>query len=178
LSQGTPMLLMGDEFGRSQQGNNNAYCQDNELVWLRWGVLSQRDAHFKQFVEGLVRLRSAMPVLRQTRFLHGRPVGNSETEDVLWLKPDGTAMTPEDWNNAHTRSIGLLMSESNLQQTLILMNAHHEAVPFRLPDRQVRAWRIVVDTAVGRIEPDLPAHPAGEMFHLQGRSLFLLTAQT
>jgi isoamylase len=178
LSQGTPMLLMGDEFGHSQQGNNNAYCQDNELTWMCWEDLSERDAQFRMFVQGLVRLRRSMPVLRQTKFLHGKPVGESGMQDVLWLKPDGTAMTSEDWNNSHTRSIGLLMCEPNLQQTLILMNAHHEAVPFRLPERQVRAWRIVVDTAVGRIEPDLPAHPAGEMFHLQARSLFLFTAQT
>ena len=178
LSQGTPMMLMGDEFGRSQQGNNNAYCQDNELVWMRWQSHSERDLKFRAFVEGLVRLRRAMPVLRQTRFLHGKPVGDSGMDDVLWLKPDGSAMTPEDWNNGHTKSIGLLLCEPDLRQTLILMNAHHEAVPFQLPERRARAWRIVVDTAVGRIKPDLPPLPSGEMFHLQGRSLFLLTAQT
>ncbi|MGD2140722.1 MAG: glycogen debranching protein GlgX [Burkholderiales bacterium] len=177
LSQGTPMLLMGDELGRTQQGNNNAYCQDNEINWMPWEGHSLRDAEFGKFVRGLIRLRKSMPVLRQNKFLHGRQVGDSSMHDVLWLKPDGTPMTQEDWNNAHTRTIGLLMCDADLQQTLILMNAHHEAVPFCLPQQQVRAWKIVIDTAEGLIEPDVPAQPAGEMFHLQGRSLLLLRAQ-
>jgi glycogen operon protein len=125
----------------------------------------------------LIRLRKAMPELRQTKFLHGHPIGESELENVVWLKPDAAPMTPDDWRNGHTRAIGLLLCDASMACTLILMNAHHEAVPFRLPDRQARAWHIVVDTAEGRIEPDVPAQPAGEMFHLQGRSLYLLTTR-
>ena len=174
VSQGTPMILMGDEIGHTLSGNNNAYCQDSELTWLDWEHHAERDQSFLAFVRSLIRLRKSMPVLRQTNFLHGRPVGDSETADVVWLKPDGREMEPEDWANPHTKSIALLYCDAELKRTLILVNAHHDLLTFRLPDRETaRAWRMVLNTANGRIDPDEPNHPAGEPFDLQGRSLVL-----
>ncbi|MDX1422194.1 MAG: glycogen debranching protein GlgX [Kiloniellales bacterium] len=178
VSQGTPMLLMGDEIGRTLAGNNNAYCQDNELAWLDWQDHAKRDQAFLAFVRGLIRLRKAMPALRQTNYLHGRPMGESAIPDVLWLKPDGTAMEPQDWEDPHAKSLGLLLYDDTPSRTLVLLNAHHDAVPFRLPEPQLAPdWRLLVDTASGRIEPDEPRHPAGEVFDLPGRSFFLLAAR-
>ena len=178
LSQGTPMLLMGDELGRTHYGNNNAYCQDNEIGWMQWTGHAERDNRFRQFVAGLIELRKKTLALRQQRFLHGQPVSGSDIENVVWLKPDAKRMTAEDWHNPHTKSVGLLLSDEQLALSLILLNAHHEAVPFQLPEHQtVGSWRVVIDTVEGLIEPQDRQFPPGAMFHLQGRSLFMFSAQ-
>ncbi|MGF1610877.1 MAG: glycogen debranching protein GlgX [Kiloniellales bacterium] len=178
VSQGTPMLLMGDEFGRSRAGNNNAYCQDNELSWLDWEAQSERDQSFRTFLEGLIRLRKFLPMLRQTTYLHGQRVGAHRFPNVGWLRPDGNHMTAEDWENGHTKCVGLQLFDRALSGTLILLNAHHEPVAFKLPGEEaVRDWRMIVDTATGRILPEASRYPAGEIFEVAGRSLYLFTAQ-
>ncbi len=178
LSQGTPMLLMGDELGRTHFGNNNAYCQDNEIGWMQWTGHSERDSRFRDFVAGLIELRKKTPGLRQKRFLHGQPVGESGIENVVWLRPDATRMTPDDWHNPHTKSVALLICDEQLSLSLILFNAHDEAVPFQLPEHQsARHWSVVVDTVDGQIQPPNRDFPAGAMFHMQGRSLFMFSAR-
>ncbi|MEX2455594.1 MAG: glycogen debranching protein GlgX [Rhodospirillaceae bacterium] len=177
LSQGTPMLLMGDESGQSYGGNNNAYCQDNELTWLDWNRRSERDLAFREFLDGVVRLRKSLPVLRQSTFLHGQTIGDGDAQNIVWLKPDGEAMGPEDWGTAHAKTIGMLLCDSDACRTLILLNAYHEAVPFRMPEHdEGSGWRTLVDTAAGRIEPDDDLRAAGETFDLPGRSLFMFGA--
>jgi glycogen operon protein len=176
VPQGTPMILMGDEIGHTLAGNNNAYCQDNELAWLDWEHRSERDWAFLAFIKRLIGLRASMPVLRQTNFLHGAPVDESGVPDVVWIKPDGKNMGPEDWKNRHTKSIGLLLCDATLARTLTLLNAHHESVRFHLPAvNATRTWRLAIETASGRIEPDERDYAPGEEFDLPGRSLFLFT---
>lgn len=176
LAQGIPMILMGDEVGRSQSGNNNAYCQDNEISWMDWSGWSEQSEEFLAFTQGLIKLRRTMPVLRQDRFLHGQPVGENERKNILWIKPDGNEMIPDDWANGLTRCIGLLLFDADVNGTLILINAYHEPIDFMLPELdEAPYWRMMVDTPKGRIEPDEPFYAGGETFTLDGRSLFLFT---
>ncbi len=170
VSQGTPMILMGDEIGRSQNGNNNAYCQDNEMNWLAWSVHSDRDLKFRDFVRELIALRRTEPLLGQSRFLHGQNNGDG-TADVQWLRPDGKALTEEDWEQPHTRSFGLLL-RGPARNLLILLNAHFEPVIFSsLPDSG--SWRLAVNTADGTVGADVEVgHDTS--IELDGRAIVLL----
>ena len=188
LAQGTPMLLGGDEFGRSQKGNNNAYCQDNEIGWVDWEAIGEDGRRLIPFVRRLIALRQRYPVLRRTRFLTGVYNEELDVKDVAWLRPDGREMENGDWTNPQTRCLGMLIdgraqptgirrrgSEATL---LLLLNAHHEPVPFLLPEVPDGAfWTALIDTA----DPEAPPKgrlPAGETFALQGRAVVLLSAQT
>ncbi len=175
LSQGTPMLLMGDEIGRSQAGNNNAYCQDNEFSWMDWEKVSDRDETFFEFVAGLVRVRRRQPLLRQKRFLHGARALRDGTRNVTWLRPDAKQMMKSDWTNGFARTIGLMLAESGASLLLVLLNSHHDDIQFRLPAPQVvTGWRLIVDSARGVIEPDEPMHAPGARVALPARAIFLL----
>jgi isoamylase len=175
VSQGTPMILMGDELGRSQSGNNNAYCQDDEISWQEWETISDRERAFQTFVEGLIRVRRNWPVLRQASFMHGQKVGNTDIQNVIWLKPDATPMADEAWADPTAKSVALLMCDASLRRALILVNAHHETVAFRMPGPEVAAsWRLIVDTATGSIAGDARGSPADETLDLPGRSLYFL----
>jgi glycogen operon protein len=174
LSQGTPMMLMGDEVGHSQQGNNNAYCQDNELSWLDWESISERDQAFLDYMAGLIRLRERCPLLRQPGFLHGEPAMADGTKDVTWLRPDGEEMTEDDWINGFSRSISLMLAEAASAPLLILLNAHHEPVEYRTtrPD-EITSWRLLVDSARGLIEPEEPDVALGGYISMPGRGILL-----
>ena len=183
LSQGVPMLLAGDELGRTQRGNNNAYCQDNEISWLDWEPADERTV-LVAFVQCVIALRRAHPVFRRRDFFHGRPLRGRDVKDILWLKPDGAEMTEEEWDQHFARCLGVYLAGEALTETdrrgrpvvdanfLILFNAHHEPIPFTLPDLGRAAWRGVLDTAnasglaSGQWE-------AGAEFPLQGRALAL-----
>lgn len=146
LSQGTPMILMGDEIGRTQHGNNNTYCQDNEMNWLRWGEdVAERDQAFFEFMRKLIRLRLEQPLLRQRYFLHGepRPTGAS---GARWLRADGEQMSDEDWHQPHTRAFAMLLFTTE-QKLLIVFNAHYEDIDFALPEGFATGWRLLLDTA-------------------------------
>src|SRR5262249_52440626 len=158
LSEGVPMLLAGDEVGRTQQGNNNAYCQDNELTWHDWSLDGAR-RDLLRFVRFLIGLRRRHPVLRRRRFFYGRRIHGSEVKDLAWFRPDGKEMTEEDWNNPHTRCFGLRLSGDAIDEVdkrgrrvvddtlLILLNAHHEPISFLLPaHRRGVRWEVVVET--------------------------------
>ncbi|MCL4819912.1 MAG: glycogen debranching protein GlgX [Vicinamibacteria bacterium] len=159
VSQGVPMLVAGDEMGRTQRGNNNAYCQDNELSWLDWEPAAEREA-LRDFVAALIRLRRTQPVLRRRRFFQGRPLRGNGVKDIAWLAPTGREMTDADWNASHARSLAVLLpgdalgdvdewGEPVVGDTLLLVfNAHHEGVAFRLPPPPPRhAWERLVDSA-------------------------------
>ncbi|MER2537058.1 MAG: glycogen debranching protein GlgX [Rhizobiaceae bacterium] len=167
LSQGTPMILMGDENGRSQGGNNNSYCQDDMMNWLSWED-DERQTNFMDFVRDAIALRRRQPLLAQPRFLHGRPTPAGDP-DVQWLRPDGQAMTQEDWDNPHTRSMGALLSDGR-RRLLVLVNAHHEEVPFSLP---AQPWRMLLDTAAGTVAPEGSERRDGDL-GLPGRSMVVL----
>ncbi len=157
LSQGVPMLLGGDEIGRSQQGNNNAWCHDDELSWFDW---ESCDDELLDFVRQLIRMRIDHPVFRRTRFLEGR---GEQLPDVWWMRPDGRRMTRRDWENDAARAIGVFLNGDELgAQTphgederddsfLLLFNAHYESIVFRLPARRFATrWALGARDRVGR----------------------------
>jgi glycogen operon protein len=173
FSQGTPMLLMGDEIGRSQNGNNNAYCQDNEITWMRWNDLDKREQAFLDFTKRLIELRTTMRLLRQDHFLHGSPVGKN-TKDVTWIRADGKTMQPEDWTNDLVRSVGLMMNERGGDSLLILVNSHTEGVSYELPKlAKNEHWHVLLytelDDAVPKDAPEI-----GKAFIVAGRALCLM----
>jgi isoamylase len=177
LSQGTPMILMGDELGRTQGGNNNAYCQDNETSWLNWSDVGARDEAFLDFAAKLTALRKRLPLLRQTRFLHGDPSASDGTKDITWFRPDGKEMVQADWDNGLSKCIGIMLSGADLP-LFILMNAHYESIDIKTPAlRNAVDWRLIVDTARGLIDPgELPVKP-GASIKLPARSLLLFEAE-
>jgi glycogen operon protein len=159
LSQGIPLLLAGDELGRTQRGNNNPYCQDNEISWTDW---SQVDDDLHAFFRRLVRFRSNHPVFRQRRWVHGREAPE-ERLGVIWYRPDGGEMEPKDWGVPFARSLAILLNGGNLpvgdqgteqldHSFLIMVNASHEDVSFVLPAAtESNHWMQVIDTsAIGR----------------------------
>ncbi len=187
LSQGTPMLLAGDEFARTQRGNNNAYCQDNEISWVDWD-LSKQNSCLVAFVRTLIRLRHQYPILRRNLFLNGEFIEELGVRDVTWINTEGAQMSEEDWHDPGTRCFGMLL-DGRAQTTgirqrgkeatlLIIFNGHYEPVNFALPEcAGGSAWTLLLDTA----EPDLkeaPGHAIGARVRLVERSLhlFLLEA--
>jgi glycogen operon protein len=180
LSQGVPMISHGDEVGRSQRGNNNAYCQDNELAWIDWD-LTDAQASMLAFVRKLVRFRLEQPALRRRRYFQGRSIRG--VKDVAWLAPDGREMTDEAWNADFVRSLGMLLAGNAIEEVdeqgqpmegdtiLVLLNAHDGKVPFTLPpvpDAQYQWLRIIDTTSVRTVERSFKG---GVRYPLQGRSL-------
>ena len=182
LSQGVPMLLAGDEIGHTQQGNNNAYCQDSELSWLRWN-LNAEEREFLEFVQRMLRLRREHPAFRRRYFFRGQEIKGTGMKDLVWLRPDGQEMTDTEWHQPIARTLGLFLAGVLTEQDergrqlrddnfLLLLNAHHEQTPFVLPlFNGGAAWEVAVDTdhtaRNGR-------HAAGEAYPLAARSLVLL----
>jgi glycogen operon protein len=160
LSQGVPMLAAGDELGRSQGGNNNAYCQDNETSWLDWRLKSEDDRQFLEFVRTLCRLRHRHPAFGRPRFFHGEYVGGAGVKDITWLAPEGREMAEDDWHQPYGRCLGFHLggdtgdyfspagqSEGD-DRFVVLLNAHDHDVPFHLPPASFgKRWRVVLDTA-------------------------------
>ncbi len=157
LSQGVPMLCGGDEFARTQTGNNNAYCQDNEISWLSW----KHDAEQKQlleFTKQLIHLRKGHPVFRRPKFFQGRRIRGSEIKDVMWFNPGGNEMSDEEWASPFVRCLGMLLSGDTIDVLdfeghpirddtfLLLINAHYEAIPFVLPGQEHIEWQMTLDT--------------------------------
>ncbi|MGH8696398.1 MAG: glycogen debranching protein GlgX [Burkholderiales bacterium] len=185
LSQGVPMLVAGDELGRTQRGNNNAYCQDNELSWLDWN-LDAEQRKLAEFARRLIGLRRAHPVFRRRDFFQGRPIRGSEVKDIVWLKPDGAEMTNEEWDHEFARSLGVYLAGEALTESdargrpvrdenfLVLFNAHHEELAFKLPSLGAERWLVLVDTSYeDGLVPD-GTFDAGASYALQPRSLALL----
>jgi glycogen operon protein len=184
LSQGVPMLLAGDEIGRTQQGNNNAYCQDNDLSWVNWALPRSAKAQL-EFTRRLIRLRLAHPVFHRRRFFQGRRIEGSEVKDLSWFRPDGKEMTDEEWTNGFTRCLGLRLAGDAIEEVdragepirddtfLLVLNAHHEPIDFVLPAHRTRVrWDLVLDTRDWAPTPR--AFRAGDQYPLEGRSLALL----
>src|SRR5204862_3523328 len=115
LSQGVPMISHGDELGRTQHGNNNGYCQDNELSWVDWNLDEERRT-LLSFVQKVVRFRLAQPTLRRRRYFQGRSIRGGDVKDVAWLTPDGREMDDAAWNAGFVRSLGMLLSGSAIEE--------------------------------------------------------------
>ncbi|WP_431796175.1 glycogen debranching protein GlgX [Microbacterium enclense] len=185
LSQGVPMLLHGDELGRTQGGNNNGYAQDNEITWVDW---SSVDHPLVEFTAALARLRKEHPTFRRSRFFDGRPVKMEEGDnipDVVWLRPDGTLMQPEDWDSGFGRAVGVFLNGQGIRERdrrgetisddhfLVLFNAGDEPVDFHVPAIQYSPeWDVYVDTAGERANTE-PIAP-GEALQLEPKSLIVL----
>ena len=171
LSQGVPMLVAGDEIGRTQHGNNNAYCQDNEISWIDWTPTPQRSA-LRDFVQRLIALRRAHPSLRRRRFLSGRGIADGALKDVLWLRPDGQEMTQTDWEQPHARSLGMLLAGRGIEDCsarsepvrdddlLLLFNADANPLAFHLPVQDGVVWALLLDTAAEPGATPPPQDPA------------------
>ncbi|RYF83772.1 MAG: glycogen debranching enzyme GlgX [Comamonadaceae bacterium] len=187
LAQGTPMLLAGDEFGRTQQGNNNAYCQDNEVSWFDWDGIDERGRSLQSFVQRLTHLRDTLPVLRRNRFLTGDLDEDLQVHDVKWLACDGSQMDQPHWDDPRTRCFGMLLEghsrataiarRSLDRSVLIVFNAWEDALDFHLPEHgDGTQWRLAIDTAL-EAEPDEAARfEAGSQYTVTARSLLLLVA--
>jgi isoamylase len=186
LSQGVPMLLGGDELGRTQRGNNNAYCQDNEISWIDWSL---RDTHelLIAFVQRLTELRRTHPLLRRRSFFQGRRIIGPEIKDIMWLNPDGREMSDEEWGQSFVRCLGMYLAGQAIDEQdergrplvdddlLILINAHHEPIPFTLQQfQEPTRWQAVVDTNEESGLASEARYGAGETYPLQGRSVALL----
>jgi glycogen operon protein len=185
LSQGVPMVLGGDEFGRTQQGNNNAWCQDNAISWYPWDHDSwQRE--LREFARRLIGLRREHPVFRRARFLEG-PASGEGLPDVWWFRPDGRRMTQRDWRRGDAHALGVFLNGAKIDDAdaqgrpivdrsfLVIFNAHHEDVEFRVPNASYgRRWRLTVSTADPAGERAAWSCAAREIVTVKARSLLLL----
>jgi glycogen operon protein len=181
FSQGVPMLLAGDELGRTQQGNNNAYCHDSELSWIDW---ENADRALLAFVARLIRLRNQHPLFRRRTFFRGRAVREAEMKDISWLNPDGAEMSDEDWGRGSARALGVLISGRGLTErdelgrpvedddVLLLLNAHDESVAFPLPGTEGEHWYAMLDTSRETFEGK--RYDRGEIYPLAARAAALL----
>ncbi|MEU6119043.1 glycogen debranching protein GlgX [Streptomyces sp. NPDC047117] len=194
FSQGVPMLSHGDEFGRTQQGNNNAYCQDNELAWVHWPEAGEdgggkEPLELLEFVRQMVWLRRDHPVFRRRRFFHGRPMEGTHDElsDIAWFTAEGEEMKQRDWQAAHAKSLMVFLNGSAISEPgkrgerisddsfLLLFNAHGEEKEFTVPIDHGRQWQAVVDTATPKaVAEGGPKVRAGDTLTLVGRSLMVL----
>jgi isoamylase len=184
LSQGTPMVLAGDEFGRTQRGNNNAYAQDNEISWVDWEGIGERGRELCDFTRRLLALRATKPVLRRRRFLTGAYNEELDVKDVTWLTPSGEEMTPAHWNDPFARALGVLL-DGRAQHTgirrrgreltmLLILNAHTKVVTYKL-NAVVggSCWMLLVDTNQPDLLDPLPL-AFGTEYEVPGRSVLLL----
>ncbi|AEV85579.1 glycogen debranching protein [Actinoplanes sp. SE50] len=187
LSQGVPMLLAGDEFGRTQGGNNNAYCQDNEISWVDWS-LAESNASLLTFTRRLIMLQRRHPVFRRRRFLRGAPVheAGEALPDIAWFTPDGTEMADEHWEAGHARTVTVFLNGDAITEQgrrgerivddsfLLMFNAHHEPLRFTAPDPGFgKEWAVEVDTADPAADHD-ETLTAAEGVDLPGRSIKVL----
>jgi glycogen operon protein len=188
LSQGVPMICHGDELGRSQGGNNNGYCQDNEITWIDW---SKADEELLDFTRMVSELRASHPVFRRRRFFNGKPVGrrgDAGLPDISWFAPDGAEMTGEDWGAGFAKSLAVFLNGQGIPDMdargqrviddsfLLCFNAHYEPIEFTLPPKEFAAsWAPVVSTAPDEA-PD--AHAAGATVTVNARAMLVLRAVT
>jgi glycogen operon protein len=185
LSQGTPMLLGGDEFGRSQGGNNNAWCQDSEISWFHWDLLDHQE-ELQAWARRMIALRREHPVFRRRQFLHGSEEEGSGLPDVWWFRQDGMRMTQTDWNHPEGHVLGMFLNGEEIaapdqrgrrvvdDSFVLLFNGHHEDVEFTLPPERFGAeWACELRTDEPECDPDV-RFAAGQAVNVTSRSLILL----
>ncbi len=186
LSQGVPMLLGGDELSHTQQGNNNGYCQDNEISWFDWN-LDDRKKEFLDFTKKIIHFMHDHPAFRRRKFLKGEIIDDSETKDIQWLRPDGNEITEEEWQAPDTKTLGFILSGDALDEYnekgeprvddtfLVWINFHHEKVECTVPSAiQGATWEAVISTDLGVNTYGETILPAGDTFDLPARSIVVL----
>ncbi|GAA1013561.1 hypothetical protein GCM10009564_40630 [Streptomyces thermogriseus] len=189
LSQGVPMLGHGDELGRTQRGNNNAYCQDNEVSWIDWR-LTDEQRELMDFTRYVIGLRAAHPVLRRRRFFQGGTATRDDQPlpDLVWLLPDGREMSEEDWQRSDAHSVAVFLNGDAIAEPdgqgrpvvddsfLLLLNGYWEPVGFRLPGPVYgERWTCLLDTTEPTGLSDEPEYKPGDVLRVASRSLVLLT---
>lgn len=183
ISQGVPMLLAGDEISRSQGGNNNAYCQDNEISWIDW---SNADKSLLEFTRGLIHLRKNHPIFCRRRWFQGQPIKGSKVEDIAWFLPDASEMNDDHWNTDFAKSLGVYLNGLGIHSVdskgdrivddhfYIIFNAHFEPLNYRLPEAKYgKKWTRILDTA-DHLVKDGESFDAGGEVTAQGRSVIIL----
>ncbi|RIJ42311.1 glycogen debranching protein GlgX [Pontibacter oryzae] len=184
LSQGVPMLVAGDEFGRTQRGNNNAYCQDNEISWLNW---NQADTELLDFTRKLINFCRKHPVFNRRRWFQGEPIKGAKVKDIAWFLPEGTEMNDENWNHDFAKSLAVFMSGHGLhakgakgEQILddsfyVIFNAHYESLNYRLPPvKYGKTWIKVLDTAANLMDEEGEVFEAKATLEVAARSVVVL----
>jgi glycogen operon protein len=186
LSQGVPMLVAGDELSRTQKGNNNAYCQDNEISWINW---EEADLHLLQFTRNLIHLYKSHPVFSRRRWFQGQPIKGTGLGDIAWFRPDGTEMTEANWRNDYAKSLAVYMNGHGLHTSgwrgeqliddsfYIIFNAYHGQLEYTLPPTKYGAeWIKVLDTMEGDgIIDKGKKYKADDMITVEGLSIILLS---
>jgi glycogen operon protein len=184
LSQGIPMLLAGDEFGRTQRGNNNAYCQDNDVSWLDW---NHQERTILKFTQTLIQFRQTHSAFRNCGWFHVHAPSDHELSDLMWFTPDGQEMQPAHWGHGYAKALGMFVNGQALQGTdeqgqqltddsfYILFNAHHEALSFTLPPAQWgQKWTKVIETTKAQPHRGFWTYKAGKQLTVEARSLVVL----
>jgi glycogen operon protein len=182
------MLLHGDEYGRTQHGNNNVYCQDNEVSWFNW-EWSEREQAMFDFTSMIIKLRREHPVLHRRKFFHGREIRGTKIKDIRWLRPDGKDMTKKEWQSSYVRCLGMLLNGQVMSEFderskrikddifLLIVNSYWEPLAFTIPDRPYKGtWEVFIDTHdnVQAEDKQKKRINTGEPYELQSRSLVLL----
>jgi glycogen operon protein len=183
LSQGVPMLLAGDELGRTQGGNNNAYCQDNEISWVHW---EEADVELMQFVRNIIHFRKNHPVFSRRRWFQGIPIKGTGVEDIAWFQPDGSEMTEENWSQDFAKSLGVFLNGKGVktlgprgEQVIddsfyVIFNAYHDTLTYQLPaEKYGSIWNKVLDTSRSSID-EYGSYEAGQIIEVEGRTIVLL----
>jgi isoamylase len=189
LSAGVPMLVAGDEISRSQGGNNNAYCQDNEISWLDWN-LDERKASLVEFTRAIIALRRDHPVFRRRKFFQGQAIHGSGVKDIGWFTPDGAEMTEALWQAPDISTLGVFLNGDEIPDQdkrgrritddsfLLLLNGGHDPAMFTLPGRPWgKEYELVADTGLAFVQPagaEAPSYMAGEELSMASRSLAVL----
>lgn len=178
------MLLGGDEIGRTQRGNNNAYCQDNEISWFDW---SSADTTLLEFTRRLIQFRKQHPVFRRRGWFQGRPIHGAKVTDIGWFTPDGLEMAEEHWDKGFAKGLGVFLNGEGINSPdargervvddsfYVLFNAHHEPLPFVLPKGDWgKQWRVVLDTNKPLPEEEEPLCKPGDKIPVESRSVKVL----
>jgi glycogen operon protein len=184
LSQGVPMLVAGDEISRTQNGNNNAYCQDNELSWLHW---EKQDKELLRFTRKLIHFYRKHPCFTRKRWFKGTPIKGIGLEDINWFRMDGTEMTEENWNEDFAKSLAVFLNGKALRMKdekgkpvvddsfFILFNAAHHPLPFTLPPQKYgKSWMRTIDTATALAGDSKDIYASGDVLEIEGRSIVVL----
>jgi isoamylase len=183
LSQGVPMLVAGDEIGRTQQGNNNSYCQDNEISWIDW---ANADKELYEFTKKLINLRKSHAVFSRKNWFKGEPVKGNGIEDIAWFLPDGEKMTQENWQQDFAKSIAVYLNGQGLHAVdsegvkviddsfYVIFNAHNEAIDYKLPAQEyAKKWDVVIDTASYE-QQNKDTYSPMDIIRVDGRSVIVL----
>ncbi|HEX8907016.1 MAG TPA: alpha-amylase family glycosyl hydrolase, partial [Longimicrobiaceae bacterium] len=188
LSQGVPMICGGDEIGRTQFGNNNAYCQDNEISWTGWKLTDDRRA-LLEFTRKVARIRREHPTFRRRKFFRGREIRGSEVKDLAWIRPDGKEMTDQEWNAGFVRCFGMALGGRSMEEWnergeqitdddfLLLFNADGAPMDFTIPAfGRATQWEVLLDTNEPDLEDGARRHAPGQSLTMEGRSMVVLRA--